>query len=175
MSPPVRPRGSTGRLVAALISLLLAVAATAATAAPASAASTAAATEATTRTARTDTAPPKSPSLAPGEASSGTPTPTPTPGPPQLDPLPGRLITSLPLTVSGTAEPGEVIDISGGSSTNADSSCTATAGDDGRFRCAIQRLPDGPGVPVRAQSRSTGLTDSGRVDVLSPPVLTSAD
>ena len=175
VSPPVRPRGSTGRLVAALISLLLAVAATAATAAPASAASPAAAAEAATRTARTDTAPPKSPSLAPGDASSGTPTPTPTPGPPQLDPLPGRLITSLPLTVSGTADPGEVIDISGGSSTNADSSCTATAGDDGRFRCAIQRLPDGPGVPVRAQSRSTGLADSGRVDVLSPPVITSAD
>ncbi len=176
VSPPVRPRGSTGRLVAALISLLLAVAATAA---PASAASPAAAAEATARTAagttRTDTAPPKSPSLAPGDASSGTPTPTPTPGPPQLDPLPSRLITSLPLTVSGTADPGEVIDVSGGSSTNSDSSCTATAGVDGRFRCAIQRLPDGPGVPVRAESRSTGLADSGRVDVLTPPVITSAD
>ncbi|MCI0156100.1 DUF5336 domain-containing protein [Leifsonia shinshuensis] len=180
MSPPVRPRGSTGRLGAALIGLLLVLAATAA---PASAASAAASQEAATRTTastsagitRTDTAPPKSPALAPGDASSGTPTPTPTPGPPQLDPLPSRLITTLPLTVSGTADPGEVIDISGGSSTSADSSCAATAGDDGRFRCAIQRLPDGPGVPVRAVSRSTGLADSGRVDVLTPPVITSAD
>lgn len=175
VSPPVRPRGSTGLLLAALTGLLLALTATLALATPASAATSTASTRTTTGITPTDAAPPKSPSLAPSDAASDTPTPTPTPGPPQLDPLPGRLVTSLPLTVSGTADPGEVIDVSGGSSTNADSHCTATTGDDGRFRCAIQRLPDGPGVPVRAESRSTGLADSGRVDVLTPPVITSAD
>lgn len=173
VSPPVRSRGSTGRLVAALLGLGLALAATAALATPASAAPAPAAAAA----ARSDTAPPNSPGLAPGDAASDAPTstPTPTPAPPQLDPLPKSLVTTLPLTVSGTADPGDVIDVSGGSSTNADSRCTATAGGDGRFRCAVQRLPDGPGVPVRAESRTTGLADSGRVDVLSPPTITSAD
>ncbi|QNE37444.1 hypothetical protein F1C12_00165 [Leifsonia shinshuensis] len=107
-------------------------------------------------------------------APADTPTPTPTPGPPTLDPLPSGLVTSFPLTVSGTADPGDVIDVSGGSSTNADTSCTVTAGSDGSFRCALRRLPDGPGVPVRAVSRSSGLADSGRVDVLSPPAIASA-
>ncbi|WP_426624744.1 Ig-like domain-containing protein [Leifsonia sp. McL0607] len=184
MSPPVRPRGATGLFLAALSGLLLALTATAAlasaaSASPASASPASAAQEAstgsTTGTARSATAPQQSSRLAPDDAASDTPTPTPTPGPPQLDPLPSRLVTTLPLTVSGTAGPGEVIDVSGGSSTNADSRCTAAAGHDGRFRCAIQRLPDGPGVPVRAESRSTGLADSGRIDVLTPPTITSAD
>ncbi len=184
VSPPVRPRESTGLLVAAVTGLLLALTATVALATPASATPASAApasaaheapTRITTDTARSAPESPQSPKLAPTDAASDTPTPTPTPGPPQLDPLPSRLVTSLPLTVSGTADPGEVIDVSGGSSTNADSRCTATTGNDGRFGCAIQRLPDGPGVPVRAESRSTGLADSGRVDVLTPPVITSAD
>lgn len=149
LSPPVRPRGATGLFVAALTGLLLALTATAALATPALA--------------------------SPSDAASATPTPTPTPGPPQLDPLPDRLVTALPLTVSGTADPGEIIEVSGGSSPDAHAQCTATAAADGAFRCAIQRLPDGPGVPVRAESRSTGLADSGRVDVLMPPVITSAD
>lgn len=174
VSPPVRSRGSTGRIVAALLGLGLVLAAGTALATPASAAPL---RTAASGTAHSDTAPPTSPGLAPTDTASDAPTstPTPTPAPPRLDPLPKSLITSLPLTVSGTADPGDVIDVSGGSSTNADSQCTATTGGDGRFGCAIRRLPDGPRVPVRAESRSTGLADSARVDVLSPPVITSAD
>jgi hypothetical protein len=191
VSPPVRSRGSTGPLVAALLGFGLALTAGTALATPASAASartsptaiaasaaaSPSASASTSGIAETDTATPPSPGLTPTDTASDAPTstPKPTPAPPQLDTLPKKLITSLPLTVSGTADPGEVIDVSGGSSTNPDSRCTATAGGDGRFGCAIQRLPDGPGVPVRAVSRSTGLADSGRVDVLSPPVITSAD
>jgi hypothetical protein len=175
VSPPVRPRGATGLFAAALTGLILALLAAATLATPATAAPQQPSLHGTTETARSDTSPPVSPRAAPSDTASGTPTPTPTPGPPHLDPLPDHLVTSFPLTVSGTADPGDVIDVSGGSSTNADSRCTATAGDDGRFRCALQRLPDGPGVPVRAESRGTGLSDSGRVDVLTPPTITSAD
>lgn len=179
VSPPVRLRGAAGLFVAAAAALLLTLAASAALAAPASAAPASAAHETaarlTAQTAGSSTTPPQTPGQTPTDTASATPTPTPTPGPPQLAPLPSRLITSLPLTVSGTADPGEVVDVSGGSSTGSDSQCTATTGSDGRFRCAIQRLPDGPGVAVRAVSRSTGLADSGRVDVLMPPVITSAD
>ena len=107
-------------------------------------------------------------------APADTPTPTPTPGAPTLDPLPSGLVTTFPLTVSGTADPGDIVDVSGGYSASATGSCTVTAAADGTFRCALQRLPDGPGVPVRAVSRSSGLAASGRVDVLSPPTIVSA-
>ncbi|MEY9953017.1 hypothetical protein [Leifsonia sp. EB34] len=190
MSPPVRPRGATRPVVAVLSGFVLAALAFAAgsvagLAPPASAqaasgsASSAPASSRTipTRTALADTSGPSlADETAPADNSAppDTSTPTPTPGPPTLDPLPSGLVTAFPLTVSGTADPGDVLDVSGGSSTSAATSCTATAAADGTFRCALQRLPDGPGVPVRAVSRSSGLADSGRVDVLSPPIIASA-
>lgn len=189
-SPPVRPRGATGLVVVVLSASVLAALAFAAgsiagLAPPASAQTIdSVATTATTvsRSIPTRTAPAdvSGPSLAgatvpaDNSAPADTPTPTPTPGPPTLDPLPSGLVTSFPLTVSGTADPGDTIDVSGGSSTSAGTSCAATAAADGTFQCALQRLPDGPGVPVRAVSRSSGLAASGRVDVLSPPTIVSA-
>lgn len=88
-----------------------------------------------------------------------------------LDDLPNGLIRSFPLTVSGSGTPGDVIDVSGGSSPGAAESCRQTVGDDGRWSCALQSLPDGPGVPVRAESATGGGADSGRVDVLRPPII----
>lgn len=175
VSPPARPRGSTGLVVGALAVLLLAAAATAGSAPSASAATDSVSRTTASAHISANTAPADAPGLQPSDAASDTPTPTPTPGPPTLDPLPNGLVTNFPLTISGAAQPGEVIDVSGGSSANPEAACTATTDADGRFSCGIQRLPDGPGVPVRAQSRATGLADSGRVDVLSPPVITSAD
>lgn len=181
VSPPVRPRGATGLVVAVLsgfviAALAFAVGSIAGLAPPASAqtAGSAATSATVSRSIPTRTAPADASAPADNTAPADTPTPTPTPGAPTLDPLPSGLVTTFPLTVSGTADPGDVIDVSGGSSASAAGSCTVTAAADGTFRCALQRLPDGPGVPVRAVSRSSGLAASGRVDVLSPPTIASA-
>ncbi|AGW41000.1 antifreeze glycopeptide AFGP polyprotein [Leifsonia xyli subsp. cynodontis DSM 46306] len=115
------------------------------------------------------------PTASAASADTATPSPTPTPSAPRLDPAPSDLVVSFPLTVSGTASPGDVIAVSGGSSPGADTSCTATADSDGRFSCALRRLPDGSRVPVRAESRATGLSDSWQAQVLSPPAITTAD
>ncbi|MEN2737097.1 Ig-like domain-containing protein [Microbacterium sp. X-17] len=185
MSPPVRPRGATGLVVAVLSgfvvgALAFAVGSIAGLAPPASAQTGSASSASRSIPTRTAPAEVTGSSLADAtapadnSAPADTPTPTPTPGPPTLDPLPSGLVTTFPLTVSGTADPGDVIDVSGGSSASAAGACTVTAAADGTFRCALQRLPDGPGVPVRAVSRSSGLASSGRVDVLSPPTIVSA-
>ncbi|WP_370054202.1 Ig-like domain-containing protein [Leifsonia sp. EB41] len=189
MSPPVRPRGATGLVLFvlsgfAVAALAFAVGQFVGLAPPASAQTTGSATSSATasrtfpiRTAPADiTGPSLADATAPADntAPADTPTPTPTPGAPTLDPLPSGLVTTFSLTVSGTADPGDVIDVSGGSSASAAGSCTVTTAADGTFRCALQRLPDGPGVPVRAVSRSSGLAASGRVDVLSPPTIASA-
>lgn len=84
-------------------------------------------------------------------------------------------MTSFPVVVSGSARAGEVLDVSGGSSDSAASSCSVTADASGDWSCSLRRLPDGPGVPIRVESRTTGLADTGRVDVLSPPVITTTD
>lgn len=100
---------------------------------------------------------------------SGTPTPPPTPRPVSIDRLPD-LVRSFPLAVSGTATPQDTVSVSAGSSPGAAESCTATADDDGDWRCSLASLPDGEGVPVRAESTRSG-SDSTRVDVLHPPVI----
>nr|WP_246313020.1 Ig-like domain-containing protein [Leifsonia shinshuensis] len=157
----------------ALAALAFAAGSFAGLAPPASAAGTGSAST-VSRSTPARTAPADNSAPADNTAPADTPSPTPTPGPVRLDALPSGLVTSFPLTVSGTADPGDVIDVSGGSSPGSDTSCSVTAASDGTFRCALQRLPDGPGVAVRAVSRSSGLADSGRVDVLSPPVIASA-
>ena len=91
--------------------------------------------------------------------------------PPTIDRLPSRLVTSFPLVVSGTGTPGDVMDVSGGSSPGAAESCRAPVGSDRRWSCDLQSLPDGPGVPVRAESSTTSTSAVGRVDVLGPPVI----
>jgi hypothetical protein len=131
--------------------------------APAPMSSAAPSSAAPSDTAPSDSATPTAP------PSSGTPSPPPQPL--RLDRLPTGLVTSFPLTVSGSGTPGDVVAVSAGSSPGSAESCQAPVGQDGRWRCAVASLPDGPGVPVRAESRSTGAATSGRVDVLRPPVI----
>lgn len=179
VSRAVRARESTGLLIVAPAVLLtaLAVAALAPTAATAhTVPADASSAVRIASSAHAATADPGQ--LTPSATSTSTPAttptaPAPTPSAPRLDPLPTELVTRLPLTVSGTADPGDVLDISAGSSTSADSSCAATAGDGGRWSCAIRRLPDGPRIPVRAVSRTSGLSANSHVDVLSPPAITT--
>ncbi|MGN6426355.1 MAG: Ig-like domain-containing protein [Leifsonia sp.] len=204
MSPPVRSRGATGPIVGAVAALLLAAASVAGLAPPASAASAArgaappstsrstgtsstgtsstaflssTASSSSTASHRASALPTSASTSAPAErpAVSDTPTPTPTPDPPRLDDLPSALVTSFPVVVSGSANPGEVLDVSGGSTDSPDTTCTVTADASGDWSCSLRRLPDGPGVPIRVESRQTRLADSGRVDVLSPPVITTTD
>nr|WP_249776737.1 Ig-like domain-containing protein [Leifsonia sp. C5G2] len=112
-------------------------------------------------------------SAAPNDTStpSDTPTATPTPTPVTLDTLPAGLVTSFPLTVSGSGTPGDRITASAGSSPGAPETCQATVDGSERWTCALASLPDGEGVAVRAESASTGSADSGRVKVLHPPVI----
>lgn len=183
VSPPVRPRGSSGLVsvvsIAALAAALLGLTGLIASPSPASAsphpaASTSSrlAATAATSTAQATSAPStQAPAGTATPSGSPTPSPTPTPGPPTLDRLPSRLVTSFPLVVSGSGTPGDTIDVSGGSSPNASESCTAPVGSDQRWSCDLQSLPDGPGVPVRAESSTTSASAVARVDVLGPPVI----
>lgn len=110
----------------------------------------------------------------PSETPSGTAPPTsppPTPGPPTIDQLPSGLVTSFPLTVSGTGTAGDLIHVSAGAASTAGARCDAPVNANGDWTCGLATPPDGPGVVVRAESRNTGLEASDRVDVLSPPVI----
>lgn len=184
VSPPVRPRGSIGLVfvatVAGLAAVLLSAAGLIGDAPPASAAArTTAAPQHTARSAAAPTTASQAPlatdppASAPADTAppSSTPSPPPTPRPLTLDAMPSGLVTAFPLAVSGTGTPGDVVDVSGGSSPGAAESCHATIGGDGHWRCSLASLPDGPGVPVRAESRSTAESVSDRVKVLHPPVI----
>ncbi|MDN4615835.1 Ig-like domain-containing protein [Leifsonia sp. F6_8S_P_1B] len=116
------------------------------------------------------TAPPSSD--APAETTPPATTPPPTPEPPQLDPLPTRLVTSLPLRVSGSGSDGDTVDVSAGAASVAGARCQAPVSK-GRWSCALADPPDGPNVIIRAESRTSGLAQTGRVDVLSPPSIAS--
>ncbi len=173
--------------VAALAALLLSAVGLIATAPPASASpgpAVSAPQPAITASTATASSPPRelqrptaqsTPSaVAPTSTSTPTSTPSsppPTPRPPVLNALPSGLVRAFPLVVSGSGTSGDVIRVSGGSSPGAAESCQATVGSDGRFSCGLQSLPDGPGVPVRAESATTGASDTDRVDVLRPPVI----
>ncbi|WP_374010056.1 hypothetical protein [Leifsonia sp. LS-T14] len=100
---------------------------------------------------------------------SSTPTPPPTARPLSLD-VPSGLVTTFPLTVSGSGTPGDTVSVSGGSAPGAPESCQATVRDDERWSCDLASLPDGPSVAVRAETGS-GDSASDRVRVLHPPVI----
>ncbi|WP_310130251.1 hypothetical protein [Leifsonia shinshuensis] len=119
---------------------------------------------------------PQPPAAAPADTQppSSTPSPPPTPQPLRMDSLPTGLVTSFPLPVSGTATPGDVVAVSAGSTPGASESCQATVGDDGRWSCGLASLPDGGGVAVRAEARSTGESTGDRVDVLHPPTISGS-
>lgn len=179
VSPPVRPRGSIGLVsfAIAVAALLLSAAGLIGDAPPASATPTPAAHSSTAEEAPAASAASAAPSsAAPSDTStpSDTPTATPTPTPVTLDTLPGGLVTSFPLTVSGSGAPGDRITATAGSSPGAAQTCQATVDDAERWTCSLASPPDGGAVPVRAESASTGTSDSGRVKVLHPPVI-SAD
>ncbi|RDV46302.1 hypothetical protein DOE76_03945 [Leifsonia sp. ku-ls] len=125
-----------------------------------------------TRTAAAS-APPAATAATPSDTatSSEPPTTTPTPTPVTLDTLPDALVTSFPLTVSGSGTPGDRITATAGSSPGAAETCQATVDDSQRWTCDLASLPDGGAVPVRAESASTGSADSGKVKVLHPPVI----
>ncbi|WP_431247817.1 Ig-like domain-containing protein [Leifsonia xyli] len=127
-----------------------------------------------TSTAGTATAPasaaPSAPAPADTTTPSSTPSPTPTAQPLTLDRLPSGLVTVFPVAVSGHGTPGDTVDVSGGSSPGAAESCSTTVRADGRWSCGLATLPDGSGVPVRAEARS-GAAVSSRVQVLHPPVI----
>lgn len=149
-TPAVRPRGSAGLFRAACraaraiaLAVILAAAGALLAAMPASA----------------------DPTSAPE------PSPTATTRPPQLDPLPSGLVTAFPLTVGGAGTPGDTVDVSAGGGADPNARCTSPVSGSGRFSCALRALPDGPGVTVRAASEATGLVSTGRVDVLSPPII----
>ncbi|MEV8212376.1 hypothetical protein [Leifsonia sp. NPDC077715] len=174
--------------VAALVALLFsaigligdappASAATASAAASRTAApSTAPSSTAASRSATTASSSPQ-PSFAPSPSApadtpppSSTPSPPPTPEPVTLDPLPSGVVTVFPLTVSGTATPGDAVAVSAGSTPGSAESCRASVRDDGRWSCGLASLPDGPSVAVRAEAQ-TGSAASDRVMVLHPPVI----
>ncbi len=112
------------------------------------------------------------PSGTPSDTTSPT-SPPPTATAPSIDPLPSGLVTAFPLAVSGSGTPGDVVRVSAGGAATAASRCEAAVDEDGKWDCSLQRLPDGPNVPVRAESAGSGLADTVRVDVLSPPVISA--
>lgn len=171
VSPPVRSRGSTGLVLSALIVLAVAgatILGAFGSAAPATA-------DTATPSAPGATAPAAAPPAAPADATpsdSATPTSPPaTPGPPTINALPTGLVTAFPLVVSGTGTPGDVLSVSAGAGSTSGARCTAPVDANGDWTCTLTTPPDGPGVAVRAESRDTGLSASGRVDVLHPPVI----
>ncbi len=188
VSPPVRPRGSSGLLVGALIVVGLASAAllgavgvvapaSAATSTPSPSPSSGAPAQNSPQLSRPSQTSPSqtspadtTPSAAPSDTAPPT-SPPPTPGPPTIDQLPSGLVTSFPLTVSGTGTPGDLIHVSAGAGSTAGARCDAPVNASGDWSCALSTPPDGPGVVVRAESRNNGLEASDRVDVLSPPVI----
>jgi len=174
VSPPVRPRGSIGlvsfAIAVAVASLLLSAIGLIGDAPPASASAPPGAHAGRiTETPAVSAAPSAAPND--GSTPSDTPTATPTPTPVTLDTLPGGLVTSFPLTVSGSGTPGDRITATAGSSPGAAETCQATVDDTERWTCDLASLPDGDGVAVRAESASTDSSDSGRVKVLHPPVI----
>jgi len=186
VSPPVRPRGSIGLVfvatAAAVAALLLSAIGLIGDAPPASAQALSSSTVSTaasgsaSHTVLRIAAPrdePTSAAVAPSDTAtpSDPPTTTPTPTPVRLTGLPGGLVTTFPLTITGSGTPGDRIAVSAGSSPGSAESCQATVDADQRWSCALQSLPDGRGVSVRAESATTSDSDSGRVDVLHPPVI----
>lgn len=129
-----------------------------------------------TNSAAANTAPanPTPAASTPADDTAGTTPPTSppaTPGPPTIDPLPTGLVTVFPLTVSGTGDPGDLMHVSAGAGSTAGAHCDAPVDAQGAWTCALATPPNGPGVAVRGVSRDSGLSTSGRVDVLSPPVI----
>ncbi|MFF1635003.1 hypothetical protein [Leifsonia sp. NPDC058248] len=155
-SPPARSRGATGLIAGALLIVLLGLG-LAGSVAPASADASPG------NTSRAD--------VSPGDTNPPTDTPPPPAQPPAIDDPGTSLVTRLPFTVTGMGTAGDQLQISGAAGGSADSRCTVTVADDGRWSCSLAALPDGPSVVIRATSAATGLADTVSVAVLAPPTI----